>query len=67
MVRRGEGVRRRTEGWRRGCRACDFGCFLGGLEVGLSFMAGCEYDLKFNSAASSTPSVVGGIEIWSLN
>jgi hypothetical protein len=40
-VRRGEGVGRRTGGWGRGCRGCGFGCFLGGLEVGLSFMAGC--------------------------
>ena len=67
MVRKGEGLGRRTGGWRRGCRACGFGCFLGGLGVGLSFMAGCECDLKFNSVASSTPSVVRGIEIWSLN
>ena len=33
----------------------------------LSFMAGCECDLKFNSVASSTPSVVRGIEFWPLN
>ena len=58
---------RRTEGWKRSCSACGFGCFLGGLEVGLNFVAGCECDLKFNSVASSTPSVVRGIEFWPLN